>query len=99
MSQENIDLVRRAIDAYSRQDWEAFRDMCDPEIEWRSMEALVGPGLIRGTAAAGKWLEDLQRIFENLHIDIERMIEREDRVVAVMKWMVRARRSGVTAEM
>ena len=36
MSQENVETVTRAIDAYNRRDVEAMVEEVDPEVEWRS---------------------------------------------------------------
>jgi ketosteroid isomerase-like protein len=44
MSQETIELVHRAYDAFNRRDLDAFLDLCDPEVEFTSARMLVEGG-------------------------------------------------------
>ncbi len=37
MSQENVELVRRGYAAFNRQDFEAWLDFLDPQVEFREM--------------------------------------------------------------
>ena len=36
MSQENVEAFKRGLDAYNRQDVEAFVESTDADVEWRS---------------------------------------------------------------
>ena len=42
MSQENVEVYKRAVDATNRRDLDALLDEFDPDVEWHS--ALVGMG-------------------------------------------------------
>jgi ketosteroid isomerase-like protein len=43
MSEENVELVRRFIDAFSRRDRETFAALLHPEVEWHTfMTSLLG---------------------------------------------------------
>ena len=48
MSQENVELHRRVIEAYNAQDVEAFIALCDPSIEVHSVFAAVDGGVYHG---------------------------------------------------
>ena len=48
MSQENVELHRRAIQAFNARDIEAFIAYCDPGIEWHSTFAAVGGAIYHG---------------------------------------------------
>ena len=48
MSQENIDLHRRAVEAYNTHDAEALIALCDPSIEAHSVFAAVGGAVYHG---------------------------------------------------
>ena len=36
MSQENVEILREAVDAFNARDTERFLSFMDPEVEWRS---------------------------------------------------------------
>ena len=55
MSQENVELVKRATDAINRRDAEALLSELDPEVEWHSgiLIAMGGKQVVSGTLATG----------------------------------------------
>jgi ketosteroid isomerase-like protein len=52
MSQENVELVRAAFDAFNSQDGDALRRLWTEHGEWRP--AFMGGGLVEGTVYYGK---------------------------------------------
>jgi len=48
MSQENVEIVRRAVDAWNRQDVEGILALTDPEAEYVNAPSAVEPGTRRG---------------------------------------------------
>jgi ketosteroid isomerase-like protein len=60
MSQENIELVRGAFDAFSRDGWDALIGFLDPEIEWVTTGQFVGGQLYRGHEGARDFLDALR---------------------------------------
>ena len=58
VSEGNIELHRRAIDAYNAYDLEAFIPIADPSIEFHSLGAEIG-GVYQGHDGLRKFLEDL----------------------------------------
>jgi ketosteroid isomerase-like protein len=50
MSQENIEIVRRSVEAFARNDWDDAVSNFDPDVEWVEMPSL-GPdaSTYRGT--------------------------------------------------
>ena len=57
MSQENVEAVRTAFDAFSRDDWDALIGLLDPEIEWVTTGQFVGGQVYRGHAGVRDFLE------------------------------------------
>ena len=49
MSKENVEIVKRAIDAFSRGDADAFADLTTPDLEWTT-----GLGAIEGEIFRGR---------------------------------------------
>ena len=48
MSQENVEIVRRLVDAWNRQDLEGILALIDPEAEYVNAPNAVEPGTRRG---------------------------------------------------
>ena len=48
MSEENVELARRLVDAWNSRDLEAILALCDPEIEYVNSPTAVEPGTRRG---------------------------------------------------
>ena len=55
MSQENVESFRRAVEAWNRDDFDAWIDLLDPEVEWFTLVEIY-----RGHAGAGQAWETLK---------------------------------------
>ena len=92
MSQENLDVVQRAISAYNRRDLEAIRAFGDPEIQldWsasRGLEARIYEGL----EATIDFYRNFFDTFERIIIEPDRFIESGDFVVVPNSSQLRGR--------
>jgi ketosteroid isomerase-like protein len=99
MSRDNADVVRAVLEAQRRRDWEAFRGLYHPEIEWEDVSGLWGDwGMRRGfddvRDAFVTWFE----AFEQVHFDLERIVEAGDQVVAFIRVGGRGRESGLVID-
>jgi ketosteroid isomerase-like protein len=99
MSQENVEVVRDVLEAQQRRDWEAFRRLYDPGIEWQDVSGLWGDwGTRRGFEdvrdAFVSWFE----AFDHVSFDIENIVEAGDEVVASIRISARGRESGLVIE-
>jgi ketosteroid isomerase-like protein len=94
MSQENVELVRAAIDAANRDDWDAFYKDMAPGVEL-DMSRAVGP--VSGVLSLDQLRraqEDLAGYWESLRIEPHEFIEAGDRLV--VPWTVHVRgRDGI----
>jgi ketosteroid isomerase-like protein len=97
MSQENIELVRRAFDAYNRRDRDTLRALHHPDIEvdW---SASPGPEsrIYRGREQTAEFYDDFLDMFERVHLVPERFIEAGDAVVVPNSAELRGR-DGIQA--
>ena len=59
MSQENVEIVRRAFEAFNRRDMTAFLDLLDPDVEWVPILAVLEGRVYRGHKDVRRWVEDL----------------------------------------
>ena len=89
MSQENVEIVRQAVDAYNARDTDRFLGLIDPEIEFRSV---FERKTYRGLAGMVQWTEDLDATMEGLHSEDDRFLDAgEDRVVYLYRIVGRGR--------
>jgi ketosteroid isomerase-like protein len=81
MSEENVDVVRRAIDAYNRRDLQAMKAEAhsDVEVDWSASRGLEA-GVYRGFEETDAFYENWFDMFET-RLEPERLIESGDRVL------------------
>ena len=99
MSDENVEVVRRAIDAVNRGDLDAWLGFLSPEVAWESLPLVGFRDVYRGRAEAREWLEQLLEVSEEAHVEIEEITAlSDDRVLIVSRVTGRGRASGVPVE-
>ena len=99
MSRENVEVVRRIVDAWSRGDFRVKADLLDPDIRivWLSV-FVVGDVETRGIEAATAKMADWLRSWEHVTLTADRIVEAGDRVVLIAVWRARGAESGVATE-
>jgi ketosteroid isomerase-like protein len=83
MSQENVEVVRRAYDAYLRNDLDAAYACLHPEIEFHTYSESPEAGVYQGREAVRRYNESLFEQFESFRVEIEEVVAAGDRVVVV----------------
>ena len=100
MSEENVELVRKLIDAVNRGDMDAWAGFLSPEV---ARESLPLPGfrdVYRGRAEVREWMELLLEVFEEGHLEIEEITAlSDDRVLIGYTQIGRGRGSGLLGEL
>jgi ketosteroid isomerase-like protein len=100
MSQENVELMRRAYRAYEREGIAGILPFCDPEIEWKNPASSPNAATFRGHEGVAEWQRLASESFSQLEFEPLRFIEAsEGRVVAVCRARVRGRGSDLEMEM
>jgi ketosteroid isomerase-like protein len=84
MSQENLELVRAALDASSRSDAEAFMAALDPAIEWTPVEDDPDYRVHRGLDDVAVWLAEWSEVFPDMRWEAERILDAGDDVVVAL---------------
>jgi ketosteroid isomerase-like protein len=82
MSQENVEIVRQSLDAYSRRDVEALRALNHPnlELDWSASRGSLA-GVYRGVDEALRFYSEYYETFEETAIEAHRFIDTGDLVV------------------
>jgi ketosteroid isomerase-like protein len=96
MSQGNVEIVRRSLEAYAGGDIETMLSFVDPDGELRS--AIIGGAegkVYRGHAGFRAWFAETQAAFESLSTDLIEFRDLGDRVLGFGRVHARGRGSGV----
>lgn len=97
MSQDNVELVKSAFDAWNRGDIEAFAGHASEDVAWLEVSGRPegAPSARLGRDRMRRSLEALFDAWESYHIEVERLEDVGDRVLAVVREVARGRASGV----
>jgi uncharacterized protein len=100
VSQENIELVRSAFDAWNRGDVEAFADHMVEDVAWLEVSGRPEGGVSerRGRNRLRHSLESLFEAWESYRLEVERIAGVGNRVVAVVREVARGRASGLEVD-
>jgi ketosteroid isomerase-like protein len=97
VSQENVGIVRAAIDGYN-ETGELPWDLIDPDVEWVIDPSgnLAGP--YHGHDGVSLYLKQLHDALDRLRLEIDEFVDAGDSVVALGRMRVHGKRSDVTVE-
>jgi uncharacterized protein len=98
MSQENVERLRAALEAYNREGPEAIIALLDPDVEWIADRSDMGRVAYRGRDGVRKSFAELYEGFDKLGFEVDRLIEAGDQVVALGLMTARGRTTGVEAQ-
>ena len=98
MSQENMEVVQRLIEAANRRDddWQSFLAELDPDVEIHDLDISLDAEHFRGHAGARNWLDIWSDAWGSWRIeDLEMRPVGEDRVFALFRMLCKGKGSGV----
>lgn len=103
MSEANVELVRRAWEAFERGDAQTAFEIFDPDVEWDVSHDvwgdIVGGGHYRGPQGVATWLRDLYEAWESFEMSTDEVLDAgDDRVVCVLIARGKGRASGLEVE-
>jgi ketosteroid isomerase-like protein len=99
MAEDNVQIVRRAYEAFNRGDFDRAVEFLAPDVEWQTPPNLPDPGVWRGRdEVVTRMAELLEKIFDELQVQVEELIEADDRVVALVRYKGRGSSTGLTVE-
>jgi ketosteroid isomerase-like protein len=98
MSEENVERVRESYEFVDREHEPDF-DLLHPDIQWHTRADLPDTATHRGHDGAATLLAGWFGAFDELHVDVEELIDAGDRVVVVLRLHGRARGSAHEVDM
>jgi ketosteroid isomerase-like protein len=99
MSKENVEIVRRCIDALNRRDIEALFELSDPDVEVDLSRNIFNPGVYVGREGVERWRAAVDEIWRELQAAPGDLIDAGEDVIAGMRMFGKGRGSGVEVEM
>jgi len=99
MSQDNVEIARRAIDAFNRRDFDGYDDLYAPDFEWfPAILGIVEGGSFRGREGSEAFLEDINKSWEEFRILADELRDFGERVLLLGRIEGRGRGSGVQVD-
>jgi ketosteroid isomerase-like protein len=99
MSQENVEIVRRSLDAFSRGDLEGVRETLAPGFEMHPSGRFMDTQRVyRGREGWNDFWGDFRAAWEDVSVNIERIEAIDDRVLTLGEISGKGRESGVEVE-
>jgi uncharacterized protein len=98
MAAANVEALREGYNALNRADLSVVLELLDPEIEWHEPAPSPDAGTHRGRDSFGRFLEGWLDSFEDFRIEPERVVERGNRLIAIVRQSGRGRASGVAID-
>jgi uncharacterized protein len=87
--------VRDVIDAINRADVDGFLAGTHTDFEWEVLEESPLAGTYRGEEEVRAYVEEWLNTFDGVHLDIEELVEVNDRVLVVVRGSGWGKASGV----
>ena len=101
MSLENVEVVRRMLQAFADGGLAAMAEFWDPDIDWRAAEgALDDVGEMHGPVAVRRYIQDWIDTFDDFSVVAEELRDvADDRVLAIQRLNGRAKLSGTGTDL
>ena len=101
MSQENVEMTKRALEAYNRRDVEALLEDLDPGVEWHpALPKLLGGDatVYRGHEGVREFFRDTDDVLDEIHVEYSEIRNLGDRVLVIGRFRARGKASGAETE-
>ena len=98
MSQENVEIVRHAYEAWNEGDFETLLQALDPDVELHLPEGGVNVGIRRGRKAVREFLEDDLDVWGDLTAEPESFFVAGEQVVVFLRIRATGKGSGAETE-
>ncbi len=99
MSQENVEIVRRAFEAFEREGLDGYLRYLDPEIEWTPTGAWIEAATYRGHEGVRRYLGSIEAEFDDLRVEPVRLIDAGEQVISSVRISGRGKTSGASVEL
>src|SRR5262245_34853629 len=95
MSQENVEIVRRVIDAWNRRQQERATRYIDPDVVFDATRRRVNPKTYTGIEGMRAMLADTDEVWEEFRMEPDEFVDAGDWIVAIGRWVGKGTGSGI----
>jgi ketosteroid isomerase-like protein len=96
---DNVEIVRRFVDCWARQDWEGTAQFLAPDVEQHGTAGGVEEGrILRGADAIRRDYETVEDTWEEHRVEPQEIIDAGERVVVFTREYQRGKTSGLESE-
>jgi len=95
VAEANVEALQRGYEALNRGDLSVVLELLDPEIEWHEPEPSPDAGTHTGRDSFERFFRSWIDSFDGFKVEPERVVERDDNLIAVVHQSGRGRASGV----
>jgi ketosteroid isomerase-like protein len=97
-SEQNVEVVRRFYECWSRDEFPGPFELMDPEIEYVNPPGAIEPGTRTGRSAFAQAVDKLLESWDFWHAEPERYTSLGDQVAVVVHYRTRGKGSGIEVE-
>jgi ketosteroid isomerase-like protein len=94
VSEQNVELHRRSVEAFNRRDLEATLACLDPNVEYHPVLSAIGANVYHGHDGLRDWFEQLDDAWEELRVEPEAYFDLGDQTLLFYVLRGRGRHSG-----
>jgi ketosteroid isomerase-like protein len=98
VAEANVEALQRGYEALNRGDLSVVLELLDPEIEWHEPEPSPDAGTHTGRDSFEHFFRSWIDSFYGFRVEPEQVVEREDKLIAVVHQSGRGRASGVQVD-
>ena len=99
MSQENVEIVRVALEAFEREGLNGYLRYLDPEIEWTTTGGWIEAATYRGHEGVRRYLGSIEAEFDDLRVEPVRLIDAGEQVISSVRISGRGKTSDAPVEL
>src|SRR5687768_3999826 len=98
MSEENVEIVRQMVDAFSRGDTPAMLKLTDPSLVFTPLPDTPDVQSFHGHEGLLQGIAQTTEIWDDFSIELREMRDFDDQVLASLRWWGRGPSSGIQME-
>jgi ketosteroid isomerase-like protein len=98
MSQGNLEVLRPALEAVGRREFDAALEALDEDVEIRQPPEFPGPGTFHGHEGYLRAVGELEDAAENMRYELRELVGEGDVAVATIRFSGRTRHTGLELE-
>ena len=96
MSQENVELVRRAYEVLTPREYSRLPEFFAPDVELDLSRNVFNPVTVRGYEGAERLVGMVNDVWDDFRFEVEELIDAGDRVFAAVRLSGKGKGSGVS---